>query len=147
MNKLDERLLTNLPPFRSPPRPQIREILDAAQIARYDERQQVFAEGTPVDRFFSVAGRASARSAQHGARRRDHLAVLCAGPIVRHRCGAWPQNYPATAVAAGEWFVLAWPNRLWPEFTARYDGFATHTYAVVGARLQDMHGVIVEIAT
>lgn len=55
--------------------------------------------------------------------------------------------YPATALAADDCVVLAWPNRLWPEFIARYDGFATQTYSVVGDRLNDMHAVIVEMAT
>lgn len=54
---------------------------------------------------------------------------------------------PATAVAADDCVVLAWPNRLWPDFIASYDGFATQTCATVGERLTDMHKVIVEMAT
>ncbi|MBL4878184.1 MAG: hypothetical protein JKY78_04750, partial [Hyphomonas sp.] len=38
--------------------------------------------------------------------------------------------YPATAMTADDCVVLAWPNRLWAEFTARHDGFATETYKV-----------------
>jgi hypothetical protein len=44
MKNLDESLLTNLPPFRSRDRPQIREILDAAGTARYDAGQRSGAE-------------------------------------------------------------------------------------------------------
>ena len=52
LKKLDESLLTNLPPFRSLTEQQIREILDSAQTARYDAGKPVFAEGRAVDRFF-----------------------------------------------------------------------------------------------
>ena len=57
------------------------------------------------------------------------------------------KTYPATAVAADECIVLSWPDRLWPEFTARYDGFATQTYKVVGERLAEMHSTLADMAT
>jgi CRP-like cAMP-binding protein len=52
LKKLDESLLTDLPPFRRLSRPQIREILDAATPLRFDPGVAVFSEGMPVERFF-----------------------------------------------------------------------------------------------
>jgi len=56
-------------------------------------------------------------------------------------------SYPATAMTADDCLALCWPNRLWAEFTARYDGFATETYKVVGDRVGEMNSRIVELAT
>jgi CRP-like cAMP-binding protein len=147
VKKLDESLLTDLPPFRSLARPQIREILDAAQTARFDAGQTVFAEGNAVDRFFLLLDghvRVQRMTAQG-----DQIILLHIAPGQLFGIGAalGHKAYPATAVATDDCVVLAWPNRLWPEFIARYDGFATQTYAVVGERLSDMHNVIVEMAT
>ena len=47
LKKLDESLLTNLPPFRSLTEQQIREILDSAQTARYDAGKPVFVDFHP----------------------------------------------------------------------------------------------------
>ena len=147
MRKLDESLLTHLPPFRSLTQPQIREVLDAAQTARYDAGQTVFSEGMPVERFFLLLDghvRVQRTTAQG-----DQIILLHIAPGQLFGIGAalGHKTYPATAAAADDCVVLAWPNRLWPEFIARYDGFATQTYAVVGERLNDMHAVIVEMAT
>ncbi len=147
VKKLDESLLTGLPPFLSLTRLQIREILDAAQTARYEAGQSVFSEGTEVDRFFLLLDghvRVQRTTAQG-----DQIILLHIAPGQLFGIGAalGHKTYPATAMAADECVALAWPNRLWPEFIARYDGFATRTYAAVGERLADMQAVIVEMAT
>jgi CRP/FNR family transcriptional regulator, nitrogen oxide reductase regulator len=147
VKKLDESLLTGLPPFRTLSGPQIRQILDAARTARYDAGQKVFSEGTEVDRFFLLLDghvRVQRTTAQG-----DQIILLHIAPGQLFGIGAalGHKVYPATAVAADDCVVLCWPNRLWPEFIARYDGFATQTYATVGERLNDMHAVIVEMAT
>ena len=50
-------------------------------------------------------------------------------------------------MTADECVALCWPNRLWPEFTTRYDGFATEAYVMVGERVGEMNNRIVEPAT
>ena len=147
MKKLDESLLTNLPPFLSLTRSQIREILDAAQTTRYDAGQTVFAHGMSVDRFFLLLD--GHVRVQRSTVQGDQIILLHIAPGQLFGIGAalGHKTYPATAVAADDCVALAWPNRLWPKFIARYDGFATQTYAAVGGRLSDMHNVIVEMAT
>lgn len=147
VKKLDESLLTDLPPFRSLTRPQIREILDAAQAGRYDAGQSVFTEGTVVDRFFLLLD--GHVRVQRVTPQGDQIILLHIAPGQLFGIGAalGHKAYPATAMAADDCVVLAWPNRLWSDFTSRYQGFATQTYGVVGARLNDMHNVIVEMAT
>jgi CRP-like cAMP-binding protein len=147
VKKLDESLLTNLPPFRSLTRMQIREVLDAAQTARFDAGQTVFSEGMAVDRFFLLLD--GHVRVQRTTAEGEQIILLHIAPGQLFGIGAalGHKTYPATAVAADDCVVLIWPNRLWPEFVARFDGFATQTYAVVGERLNDMHSVIVEMAT
>ena len=147
MKKLDESLLTDLPPFRSLTRPLIREILDAAQTARYDAGQTVFREGGPVDRFFLLLD--GHIRVQRTTEQGDQIILLHIAPGQLFGIGAalGHKTYPATAIAADDCVVLAWPSGLWSVFTARYGGFATQTYAIVGERMTDMHNVIVEMAT
>jgi len=147
MNKLDESLLTALPPFRSLTRPQIREILDAAQTARFDAGSSVFSEGMPVDRYFLLLdGHIRVQRTTPGG---EQVIALYIAPGQLFGVGAalGYKTYPATAVAADDCVVLWWPNRLWPDFVARYDGFATQTYKVVGDRITEMHSMIAEMAT
>jgi CRP-like cAMP-binding protein len=147
VRKLDESLLTGLPPFRSLSRPQIREILDAAQTSRHDAGQPVFSEGLPVDRFFLLLD--GYIRVQRTTPQGDQIILLHIAPGQLFGIGAalGHKTYPATAMAADDCVTLVWPNRLWPDFIARYEGFAIQTYAVVGGRLNDMHSVIVEMAT
>ena len=56
-------------------------------------------------------------------------------------------TFPATSVAAAESIALSWPVRLWPEFTAKYDGFAMESYKTLGTRLGQIQETLTEMAT
>ena len=147
MKKLDESLLTTLPPFRKLTHPQIREILDAAQALRFDPAVAVFSEGTPVERFFLLLdGHIRVIRTTPGG---DQIIALHIAPGQLFGIGAalGRTTYPATAMTADDCVALCWPNRMWPQFIARYDGFATETYKVVGERVGEMNNRIVELAT
>lgn len=147
MKKLDESLLTGMPPFSKLDRRQIREILDAATPLRFDAGVAVFSEGMPVDRFFLLMdGHIRAiRTTSNG----DQIIALHIAPGQLFGIGTalGRTTYPATAMTADDCLVLTWPNRLWTTFTGRYDGFATETYKVVGVRVDEMNNRIVEMAT
>lgn len=147
MKKLDESLLTDLPPFRSLSRLQIRKILDAAKAARFEAGQPVFSEGMAIDRFFLLLD--GHIRVQRTTSSGDQVIVLHVAPGQLFGIGAALGHtaYPATAVAADDCIVLAWPNRLWPDFTTQYPGFATQSYKAVGERLADMQSLIVDMAT
>lgn len=147
MNKLDESLLTGLPPFRSLTRPQIRQILDAAQTTRFDFGQAVFDEGQPVDRFYLLLDGHIRVQRITPAGEQIIALHIAPGQLFGIGVALGKKTYPATAMAADECIVLGWPNRLWAEFTASYDGFATQTYQVVGERLGEMQNLIVDMAT
>jgi CRP-like cAMP-binding protein len=128
-------------------KPQIREALDLATARRYDEGVAVFDEGAPAQRFYLLLDGVIrvVRTTPDG----DQIIALHIGP--GQLFGIAPaigrDTYPATAVCAAEALALGWPVRLWPEFTARYEGFATETYKTLGARLGEMQTRISELAT
>lgn len=147
MNKLDESLLEGVPPFRKLSRPQIREILDAAQALRFDPGVAVFNEGMPVERFFLLLdGHIRVIRTTPGG---DQIIALHIAPGQLFGIGAaiGRTTYPATAMTADDCVALSWHNRHWADFAARYDGFATETYKVVGERVGEMNNRIVEMAT
>lgn len=145
--RLDESLISGLPPFTRLSRGQIREILDHATPKRYQEGSAVFREGAPASRFHLLLDGfiRVVRTTADG----DQVIVLHIPP--GQLFGIAPaigrDTYPATAVCASESLALGWPVRLWSEFTARYDGFATETYRTVGERLGEVHTKVTELAT
>lgn len=147
LHKLDESLLADIPPFRRLTRAQIREVLDCAQPKRFDAGHAVFTEGMPVERFFLLLdGHIRVlRTTTAG----DQIIVLhiAGGQLFGIGAALGHLTYPATAMTAGECLVLAWPNRLWADFVARYDGFGTETYKVIGGRMEEMATRIVDLAT
>ena len=147
MNKLDESLLTGIPPFRRLSRPQIREILDAATALRFDPGVAVFSEGMQVERFFLLLdGHIRVIRTTPGG---DQIIALHIAPGQLFGIGAaiGRTTYPATAMTADDCVALAWPNHHWADFVSRYDGFASETYKAVGERVGEMNNRIVEMAT
>ncbi|MFC0199567.1 Crp/Fnr family transcriptional regulator [Paracoccus rhizosphaerae] len=147
MAKLDETLLTGLPPFSKLEQSAIRGILDKAKLHRHNERAVIFNEGQAADRFFLLLDGylRVIRSTPGG----DQIILLHISPgqlfgiaPALHR-----DTYPATAVAAAESVALSWPVRLWPEFMSRYDGFATESYRTLGQRLGQIQETLTEMAT
>lgn len=145
--RLDESLLTQLPPFSRLERRQIRAILDQATARRYDEGVAVFSEAAPAERFFLLLDGyiRVVRVTPTG----DQVTVLHipSGQLFGIAEALGRDTYPATAMTASECLALSWPMRLWQSFVADYDGFATETYSTVGSRMGEMNNRIVEMAT
>ncbi|TDL79420.1 Crp/Fnr family transcriptional regulator [Palleronia sediminis] len=146
LNRLDESLLTPLPPFSRLERSEIRAILDQAVSRRVEEGATVFHEGAPADRFFLLLD-GTIRVIRVTATG-EHVTALHipAGQLFGIAPALGKDHYPATAQAASEALMLSWPARLWPRFAA-LDGFTTETYATVGKRLGEINDRIVEMAT
>ncbi len=145
--RLDESLLTHLPPFSRLERGQIRTILDQASSRRYEPGIRIFNEGDPADRFFMLLD-GYVRVVRITATGEQVTALhIPAGQLLGIAKAIGRETYPATAVTAAESIALSWPMRLWDTFVAEYDGFATETYKTVGHRVGEMNTRIVELAT
>ncbi|MBB5224257.1 CRP-like cAMP-binding protein [Amaricoccus macauensis] len=145
--KLDESLLTSLPPFSRLSRTEIREILDRATPRRYPEGTAVFREGASSDRFFLLLD-GYIRVVRTTSDGEQVIALhIPPGQLFGIAPAIGRETYPATAIAAVESLALGWPVRLWSEFSANYDGFATESYRTLGARLGEFQSRVTELAT
>ncbi len=145
--RLDESLLSHLPPFSKLDRRQIRTILDHASALRFDSGVSVFDEGAPAERFYMLLDGyvRVVRITQTG----EQVTALHipAGQLLGIARAIGRTTYPATAITATESIALSWPIHLWDQFVAEYDGFATETYKTIGNRMGEMNTRIVELAT
>lgn len=147
LNKLDESLLTHVPPFSKLSARQIRTILDQATSRRYDKGIAIFDEGAPAERFYLLLDGyvRVVRVSPTG----EHVTSLHipAGQLLGIAKAMGRDTYPASAITATECIALSWPMRLWDTFVAEYDGFATETHKTVGNRVGEMNTRIMEMAT
>tara|TARA_R110002072_G_scaffold41779_20_gene116911 strand:+ start:2163 stop:2852 length:690 start_codon:yes stop_codon:yes gene_type:complete len=147
VHRLDESLLSPLPPFSLLDRSQIRAILDRATSHRFDEGVAVFEEGSAADRFFLLLDgtiRVVKITPDGGQVTSLHIP---SGQLFGIAQALGRDTYPANAIAASEVLVLCWPASIWETFVATYPGFATQTYKVIGARLNEMNNRIIEMST
>jgi len=145
--RLDESLLTHLPPFSRLDGRQIRTILDQASSRRYEAGTHIFAEGEPAERFYLLLD-GYVRVVRVTPTGEQVTALhIPAGQLLGIARALGRDTYPATAVCATESIVLSWPMRLWDSFVADYEGFATETYKVVGHRVGEVNTRMVELAT
>ncbi len=146
MARLDESLLTHLPPFSRLETAQIREILDQATSRRYNEGVTVFSEGTSAERFFMLLdGYIRVMRLTETGEQVISLHIP-SGQLFGIARALGRDTYPATAITASESIILSWPVSLWDQFIT-YDGFTTETYKTVGKRVGEMNARIVELAT
>lgn len=145
--RLDESLLTHLPPFSKLDRRQIRTILDQATARRYEEGVVVFTEGAPAERFYMLLD-GTIRVVRVTPTGEQVTALhIPSGQLFGIAQALGRDTYPATAMTAVESIALSWPMRLWQEFVDSYEGFSTETYKTVGNRVGEMNTRIVEMAT
>lgn len=145
--RLDESLLTHLPPFSRLEKRQIRTILDQASSRRYEPAMAVFNEGDPAERFYMLLD-GYVRVVRITPTGEQVTALhIPAGQLLGIAKAIGRDTYPATAITAADCLMLSWPMRLWDTFVAEYDGFASETYKTLGHRVGEMNTRIVELAT
>ncbi len=145
--RLDESLLSHVPPFMRLSTAEIREILDQATSSRFDAGVAVFEEGMPAEHFYMLLDGyiRVIRITKNG----DQVIALHipAGQLFGIARALGRTTYPATAMTATESIALSWPTDVFDDFKAKYDGFATETYKTVGERMGEMNDRLVELAT
>ncbi len=147
LSRLDPSLIAGLPPFQGLAPAELDRMIGQARSVRIARDQPVFDQEQDAHSFFLLLD--------------GHVRVVKATPdgqevIVRyispgelmgiaHALGR--TTYPASAIAAVDCVVLAWPSHLWPEFAEAFPSFGANTYKTVGSRLQDAHTRVVEMST
>lgn len=147
MKQLDESLLAGLPPFSRLQRGEIREILDQATPKRVETGTEVFHEGHDAERFYLLLD-GYIRVVKVTPTGEQIIALhISPGQLFGIAPALSRDTYPATAISVVRSIALSWPVRLWADFTARYQGFATESYKTLGERLGEMQSRITELAT
>lgn len=147
MSRLDRSLIAGLPVFQGMGPADLDSMIGQARSLRIPKDKPVFEQEEQAHSFFLLLD--------------GHVRVEKSTPegqvvIVRyinpgellgiaHALGR--DTYPASAIAAVDCVVLAWPGRLWSEFAAAFPSFGVNTYRTVGERLQDAHTRVIEMST
>ncbi|PIE06958.1 MAG: Crp/Fnr family transcriptional regulator [Rhodobacterales bacterium] len=147
MTRPDPVLLRDLPAFASLDTDQIRAILDLATPRQLRDGAPVFHEGHDAELFFLLLD-GHVRVVRANADGQQIIVLyLHSGSLIGIAVALGRDTYPATAIAAGDVSVLAWPSTLWEVFAAQYPGFARSAYATVGTRIGEMTTNMLETAT
>lgn len=147
MKRLDASLLAGLPPFADIEIQDLNELLSQATSAHYERGAHIFEQGGDAHSFFLLLDGhiRVVKVTPHGEQ--VIARYISSGELfgIAHAMGR--DVYPANAVAAVDCVALSWPDKIWEQTIQRYPSFATNTYAMIGARLQDAQDRIVEMAT
>ena len=147
LTRLDESLLTHVPPFSRLTNLQIREILHHATTRRCTAGVTVFGEGEKADRFYMLLDGYIRVLRITPAGDQVISLHIPSGQLFGIARALGRDTYPATAVTASEAIILSWPTTLWDHFVREYEGFSSETYKVVGQRMGEMNMRVVEMAT
>lgn len=147
LSRLDRSLIAGLPPFQGLDAAELDAMIGQARSLRVAKDEAVFEQEAEAHSFFLLLD--------------GHVRVVKTTPdgqqvIVRyispgellgiaHAIGR--TTYPASAIAAVDCVVLAWPGKLWSDYAARFPGFGANTFRTVGDRLQDAHTQVLQMAT
>jgi len=145
--RLDESLLSHVPPFARLDGSQIRTILDQARSRHLDAGTTVFEEGAEADRFFILLD-GYLRVVRYTPEGEQVIVLhIPPGQLFGIAQALGRTTYPATAITASDSIILSWPSTLFDEFKERYEGFATETYKTVGERITERNDWLITLAT
>lgn len=147
MTRLDRSLISDLPVFEGLDTAGLDTILQSARSLRVEKETPVFEQGGEANSFFLLLdGKVRvAKSTSDG--QQVIVRYIVPGELLGIAQALGRTTYPATATAAVDCVVLAWPGRLWSEFAATFPTFGRNTYRTVGSRLEDVQTQVMEMAT
>lgn len=147
MSRLDRSLIAGLPVFQGMGPEDLDLVLQQARSLRIAKDQTVFEqEGEAHSFFLLLDGHARVvKTTPDG--QQVIVRYISPGELMGIAHALGHSTYPASAVAAVDCVVLAWPGHLWPELVGSFPSFGTSTYKTVGARLQETQARVVELAT
>jgi len=147
MSRLDRSLIASLPAFQGLTPAELDRMVGQARSLRIARNRPVFEQEADAHSFFLLLDghiRVIKSTAEGG-----EVTVRYIGPgeLMGIATALGRTTYPASAIAAVDCVVLAWPSSLWSEFASAYPSFGASTYKTVGNRLQDAHTRVVEMST
>lgn len=147
MHMLDRSLISGLPPFSGLSGADLDVILDKARPVRIAAGNPVFEQDAEAHSFFLLLDGHVRVVKTTAEGQQVIMRYISAGQMIGIATALGRTTYPATAVAAIDCMLLAWPNETWNDFSTRYPAFAANTYKAFGARVEEAHERVVELAT
>ncbi len=147
LSDLDRALIAGLPQFQGMEPEDLDHMLANARSLRFAKDTAVFEEEAEAHSFFLLLDGHVRVVKTTPDGQQVIVRYISSGELLGIAHGLGRTRYPASAIAAVDCVVLAWPSRLWAEFSARSPAFGSNTYRAVGARLQEAHTRVVEMST
>lgn len=144
---LDRSLISGLPAFAGLDGRDLDAILSRARSSRFAKDSEVFGQDEEAESFFLLLSghirvvRTSPEGHQVIAR------YITEGELFGIAIAMGRTTYPASAVAAVDCVVLAWPNSAWADLQSRFPAFGASAYRTIGSRLQDTQTQVMEMST
>ena len=144
---LDRSLISGLPAFAGLDGRDLDAILSRARSSRFAKDSEVFGQDEEAGSFFLLLSghirvvRTSPEGHQVIAR------YITEGELFGIAIAMGRTTYPASAVAAVDCVVLAWPNSAWADLQSRFPAFGASAYRTIGSRLQDTQTQVMEMST
>ena len=147
MGHLDRSLIAGLSPFQGVAPADLDRMLQKARSTRIAKGDTVFEQEAEAQSFFLlIDGHVRVVKATPDGEQ-VIIRYISPGELMGIAQALGRSTYPASAIAAIDCVVLAWPGHLWSEFALAIPSFGANTYKTVGTRLHDTHSRIVEMAT
>jgi CRP-like cAMP-binding protein len=145
--RLDRSLIAGLPPFEDMGPADLDRMLERAHSLRVPKDQPVFEQEEEAHSFFLLLD-GHVRVVKTTPDGQQIIArYIGPGELLGIARALGRNTYPASAIAAIDCVVLAWPSDLWSEIAAAFPSFGTNTYKTVGTRLQETQSRVVELST
>lgn len=147
MSRVDRSLIAGLPLFAGIAAEDLDKILIGARSARVPKDSTIFEQEAEAHSFFLLLDGhiRVVRTTPEG--QQVIVRYISAGEIFGIAPALGRTTYPASAIAAVDCVVLAWPVGLWTELSTKFPSFGANTYKTVGTRLQETHTRVVEMST
>lgn len=141
------QLFSAFAPFRGIAAHDVADIVSHGRIHSVPKDRPVFEQGLDAIAFYLlVEGYVRVIKVQPNG---EQVVLRCfpAGELIGIAPAMNLKAYPATAIAAIDCVVMAWPSRFWDEFGAKHPTFLANVLRTVGARLQASQERLIEIST
>lgn len=147
MASIDRSLVAGMPLFAGVAPADLDVLLAEARSARYPKNAAVFSQGEEAHSFFLLLHGHVRAAKTTPAGQQVVVRYITPGETFGVAVAIGLSHYPATATAVDESVALTWPSPAWPRLVERHPGLAANTLQAVGARLQESHNRVIEMAT
>lgn len=147
MSRLDPSLIAGLPAFEGLASADLDAILSRATALRVAKDAAIFEQGGEAKSFFVLLDGQVRVVKPTPDGRQVIVRYIVPGELLGIAQALGRDTYPASAIAAVDCVVLAWPGKRWAEFASAFPSFGKATYKTVGTRLEDVQTQMVEMAT